>query len=177
MTGQPMVEELRAAVAEEYPVLKAQVAELTELSQRALREAEAVRAAAHVPEDWPYGLASWINQRLYAAYIGEYFSAEVMEQIRIGLLIFPESPVYRRMTAAETKAAQREIALEQARKDIIQLSLLVREAIPESMWPAFVTRILAREQVECDTLRTQIARLEAENERLRAELDALRAEQ
>ena len=46
-------------------------------AERAEAEAEALRAqldtaqeAAHMPDDWPHGLPSWIAQRLYAAYIG-----------------------------------------------------------------------------------------------------------
>ena len=50
--------------------------------------------AAHMPDDWPHGLPSWIAQRLYAAYIGAAFAPEVMEQIAAGRLAFPEAPIY-----------------------------------------------------------------------------------
>ena len=70
-------------------------------AERAEAEAEALRAqldtaqeAAHMPDDWPHGLPSWVNQRLYAAYIGAAFSPDVMEQIRAGRLTFPEAPIY-----------------------------------------------------------------------------------
>ena len=61
---------------------------------RAEAELETVREAAHMPDDWPHGLPSWIAQRLYAAYIGAAFSPDVMEQIRAGRLTFPEAPIY-----------------------------------------------------------------------------------
>ena len=70
-------------------------------AERAEAEAEALRAqldtaqeAAHMPDDWPHGLPSWIAQRLYAAYIGAVFAPEVMEQIAAGRLAFPEAPIY-----------------------------------------------------------------------------------
>lgn len=50
--------------------------------------------AAHMPPDYEHGLASWINQHLYAAYIGAHFSEPVMEQIHNGRLTFPDAPVY-----------------------------------------------------------------------------------
>ena len=55
---------------------------------------DAAQEAAHMPDDWPHGLPSWIAQRLYAAYIGAAFSPDVMEQIRAGRLTFPEAPIY-----------------------------------------------------------------------------------
>lgn len=59
-------------------------------------EIDAIKFAAHMPDDYQHGLPSWINQRLYAAYIGLHFSPEVMEQINSGALTFPESPAERR---------------------------------------------------------------------------------
>lgn len=50
------------------------------------RELAAVSFAAHMPADWPHGLSSWIDQRLYAAYIGAYFSEEVRAQLLDGRL-------------------------------------------------------------------------------------------
>ena len=84
-------------------------------AERAEAEAEALRArldaaqeAAHMPDDWPHGLPSWINQRLYAAYIGAAFSPQVLEQIRTGRLTFPEAPIYAEAAAlrAERDAAR-----------------------------------------------------------------------
>ena len=87
---------------------------LSEMRARAeCAEAElaAVRDAAHVPDDWPHGLPSWVNQRLYAAYIGAAFSPQVLEQIRTGRLAFPEAPIYAEAAAlrAELAAAVREV--------------------------------------------------------------------
>ena len=88
-------------------------------AERAEAEAEALRAqldtvrdAAHVPDDWPHGLPSWIAQRLYAAYIGAAFAPEVMEQIAAGRLAFPEAPIYAEAAAlrAELDAAVRSAA-------------------------------------------------------------------
>ena len=75
---------------------------------RAEAELETVREAAHMPDDWPHGLPSWIAQRLYAAYIGAAFAPEVMEQIAAGRLAFPEAPIYAEAAAlrAERDAAR-----------------------------------------------------------------------
>ncbi len=75
---------------------------------RAEAELETVREAAHMPDDWPHGLPSWIAQRLYAAYIGAAFAPEVMEQIAAGRLAFPEAPIYAEAAAlrAELDAAR-----------------------------------------------------------------------
>lgn len=58
-------------------------------------ELAAVGFAAHMPDGYKYGLPSWINQHLYAAYIDASFSEIVLEKIRQGRLTFPESPSYR----------------------------------------------------------------------------------
>ncbi len=81
----------------ERDALKARVAEL--------------EAAAHMPPGWNFGMAAWINQRLYAAYIGAIFSDMVMEQIRTGRQTFPDSPTHRRMVAAEARVAELEAQL------------------------------------------------------------------
>ena len=39
-----------------------------------------------------FGLPSWINQRLYACYIGAEISAKLVELIESGKLTFPNSP-------------------------------------------------------------------------------------
>ena len=72
---------------------------------------DAAQEAAHMPDDWPHGLPSWIAQRLYAAYIGAAFAPEVMEQIAAGRLAFPEAPIYAEAAAlrAELAAAVREV--------------------------------------------------------------------
>lgn len=74
---------------------------------------------------------------------------------------------------AEAKAARLEIAYDAAQASISYLSHLVRAMLPEAMWPAVVTELWGKAQAEYDALRAQIARLEAENQRLHSELDAL----
>ena len=77
-----------------------------ELCREVELEARALRHAAHMPEDWPHNLASWVNQRLYAAYLGLHFSEEVMQEIADGRLTFPESPAHRRMVELEKENAE-----------------------------------------------------------------------
>ena len=98
---------------------RAQLSAAEEAALECQREAAALRAdldavrdAAHVPDDWPHGLPSWVNQRLYAAYIGAAFSPQVLEQIRTGRLTFPEAPIYAKAAAlrAELDAAVRSAA-------------------------------------------------------------------
>ena len=106
---------------------------LSEMRARAeCAEAElaAVRDAAHVQDDWAYGLPSWVNQRLYAAYIGAAFSPQVLEQIRTGRLAFPEAPIYAKATAlrADLDAARAELAALKA----AQAWQSVNESPPES---------------------------------------------
>jgi len=71
----------------------------------------AAQSAAHMPADYPHGLPSWINQHLYAAYIGARFSDSVMEQIRNGRLAFPEAPVYTELAATLARIAELEAQL------------------------------------------------------------------
>ena len=99
----------------DYETARAALESDTRRAERAEAEAEALRArldaaqeAAHMPDDWPHGLPSWIAQRLYAAYIGAAFSPDVMEQIRAGRLTFPEAPIY-------AEAAQLRAELDAAR--------------------------------------------------------------
>lgn len=68
------------------------------VSDERAEELEAIKFAAHMPPDYEHGLPSWINQRLYAAYIGLHFSPEVMAQIESGALRFEDSPAEREVT-------------------------------------------------------------------------------
>ena len=77
-------------------------------AEAAERRVAELEAAAHVPDDYEYGLESWINQHLYAAYIGARFSDSVMEQIRNSRLTFPEAPVYADLAAAQARLAEQE---------------------------------------------------------------------
>lgn len=56
---------------------------------------DSIRYAAHMPKDYEYGLASWINQTLYACYIGASISPHITELIESGKLTFPNSPIER----------------------------------------------------------------------------------
>ena len=92
--------------------------ELIKLYESSLARAEAAeldlaaaQSAAHMPADYPHGLPSWINQHLYAAYIGARFSDSVMEQIRNGRLAFPEAPVYTELAATLARITELEAQL------------------------------------------------------------------
>ena len=86
-------------------------------------EFEAITAAAHMPEDYQFGMPSWINQCLYAAYIGAQFSPQVIEQIEAGRLTFPNAPVYKELDAARARIAELEGA---------QAWVSVGERLPEN---------------------------------------------
>ncbi|HLF28242.1 MAG TPA: hypothetical protein VJG32_18075 [Anaerolineae bacterium] len=66
------------------------------------RELNNVRYAAHMPADYEYGLPSWINQRLYAAYL-------------ITLDNPPRTEDIERIIALERENKQLKAQLEQAR--------------------------------------------------------------
>lgn len=72
--------------------------------QRELAEARAeldlVKFAAHMPADYIDGLPAWVNQHLYAAYIGARQSPEVLRAIAEGRLTFPDSPVAKELAEA-----------------------------------------------------------------------------
>jgi len=80
--------------AAQLDAANARVATLTD-------EIDTLKSAAHMPEDYEFGLPSWINQKLYSAYIGLHFNPEVLEQIRKGQLRFPDSPDARRRAELE----------------------------------------------------------------------------
>lgn len=61
VTWRPTCRELEAALAE-IAALESRLAEAT-------NQIAALTYAAHMPPDYPYGLPSWINQRLYRMYI------------------------------------------------------------------------------------------------------------
>ena len=90
-------------------------------------ELAAVRFAAHMPDDYEYGLPSWINQYLYAAYIGASFSEIVLEKIRQGRLTFPEAPSYQRMLALESENEALRAQVEKLRDDLAELKHVADE--------------------------------------------------
>jgi len=59
--------------------------------------------AAHMPDDYIYGLPSWINQHLYAAYIGAKVSPHIMQMIEAGTLTFPDSPAEKALATARAE--------------------------------------------------------------------------
>jgi hypothetical protein len=61
---------------------------------RLREEMDTIKVAAHMPDDYKYGLPSWVNQVLYENYIGAFMSPHITEQIESGHLIFPKAPVY-----------------------------------------------------------------------------------
>ena len=86
-------------------------------------ELNAVRYAAHMPADYQFGLASWINQKLYAAWIGAEWNPEVLEEIRKGHIIFPNSPalkVYENQLA-EIGRLQAELTMLTEQRDTFQM--------------------------------------------------------
>lgn len=75
---------------------------LTKQLAAARAELDAVKFAAHMPDIYPHGLPSWINQRLYACYIGADISPEIQRQIESGRLTFPDAPVYAELREAQS---------------------------------------------------------------------------
>ena len=95
-------------------------AQLTSERDEAIARAEAAEAelatikfAAHMPDGYDHGLPSWIEQYLYAAYIGARQSDIVIEQINNGRLIFPEAPIYAEAAALRQRVAELEAAQEE----------------------------------------------------------------
>jgi len=58
---------------------------------------DSIRHAAHMPDDYKFGLPSWINQTLYACYIGAAISPHVAELVESGKLVFSEAPDFLRL--------------------------------------------------------------------------------
>jgi hypothetical protein len=94
--------ELISALRNHAPALIA----LARRTTAAEAEREAIEYAAHMPADYQHGLPSWINQKLYAAYIGLHFSDEVLKQINTGRLRFEDSPDAKRVVELEAELAR-----------------------------------------------------------------------
>ena len=73
-------------------------------AEAAESELAAVRYAAHMPEDYGFGLASWINQTLYASYVGARLSPHILQMVNDGTLEFSHAPVLKRAEAARDRA-------------------------------------------------------------------------
>jgi hypothetical protein len=67
--------------------------ELTTLKE----QLDAIKSAAHMPDDYEFGLPSWINQYLYASWIGLIFNPKVIERIESGKITFRNAPVYTKL--------------------------------------------------------------------------------
>jgi hypothetical protein len=79
---------------ERFKIAMDYVNELEAENARLREEMDTIKVAAHMPDDYKYGLPSWVNQVLYANYIGAFISPHITEQIESGHLIFPKAPVY-----------------------------------------------------------------------------------
>lgn len=66
----------------------------------------AVEFAAHMPTDYKHGLPSWINQYLYAGWIGAKISPHIMGMIEGGTLTFPNGADAKRAESAEAQLAE-----------------------------------------------------------------------
>lgn len=99
-------EKERAAAKPDSPQnLKRQIHELED-------ELKAIRFAAHMPDDYKFGLPSWINQKLYASWVGMDFSPDVLSQIAEGKLTFADAPVWKERDELRARLA----ALESERR-------------------------------------------------------------
>jgi len=108
-------------------------------------ELAAVEFAAHMPDDYEFGLPSWIEQRLYASWIGALFSPEVQRAIADGKITFADAPMTK-----ENEVRGKEIAL---LKDFIE-----SQFPQEIKWGAWTT-ISAIEIIE--KLRAELAALKS----------------
>lgn len=63
----------------------------------AQKELDAIHFAAHMPDEYQHGLPSWVNQHLYAIYIGAKISPHIQAQIENGTLSFPDAPIWKEL--------------------------------------------------------------------------------
>jgi len=84
------------------PLLAAATDKINDLEQALAT----ITYAAHMPEDYQYDLPSWINQNLYACWVGAKVSANLMMLIESGRLTFPNSPAGKRIAELEAELAQ-----------------------------------------------------------------------
>ena len=100
------IAEQRAVIAElseepitEFETLRQAHDAQNEVLRKKQAELDAVRYAAHMPDDYKFGLASWVNQTLYACYIGAAISPHVSRMIEAGQLVFPNAPAWKELDA------------------------------------------------------------------------------
>jgi hypothetical protein len=72
----------------------------------AVQELAAVRHAAHMPDDYEFGLPSYVNQVLYMNFIGAKISEHIYQDVISGRLTFPESPAEKRVVALVQELAE-----------------------------------------------------------------------
>lgn len=80
-------------------------------AEAAEKEIETLRFAAQMPDDYEYGLTSWIHQYLYAAYIGAKIPQSVLRRVAEGTLVFPEAPINAELDKAKKRIAALEAQL------------------------------------------------------------------
>ena len=105
----PELQAERVQLAARVRELEAQLANSAEeldSGNAARAEMESIKYAAHMPDDYPYNLATYINTVLYACYIGAKISPEVQAQIESGALIFPDAPIHKQALAAGREAGE-----------------------------------------------------------------------
>lgn len=74
-------------------------------------ELDAIKYAAHMPGDYSYNLATYINTVLYACYIGAKISPDVQRMVENGSLVFPDAPIWKRAEAADKERDELKAAL------------------------------------------------------------------
>lgn len=109
--------------------------------EEANSELAAIVFAAHMPIDYECGLPSWINQHLYAAYIGARQSPEFLAMIEDGRLTFPNSRTEKRLAVCEAG-----IRAEHDRADKAEAQLAERDATIRALSKTPLTALLMTEQ-------------------------------
>jgi hypothetical protein len=120
---QPLTVEVET-LRQQLAAAQMRIIQLTQDGKEKDEEIAAIKYAAHMPDDYAFGLPSWIYQRLYAAWIGAIFSPEVIQQIETGHLVFPDSP-----TSKENGRLKSELELANLRIDraVAEISRLENE--------------------------------------------------
>lgn len=122
-----------------------------ELLRDAEKEMDAIKFAAHLPADYQYGLASWINQVLYACYVGARISPHIATAIEDGTLTFPNAPVWQDQERLATLLREARAAIS-AHVDACNDQMCAGESVPDfSALPAWLKNYARHDkaQVTC----------------------------